>query len=206
MDSSQTKQAAPIVSPVLKPKPGYLTRLFSGRLNRQNYIIGSTLLSLPPMICFLIVIYTILTSPETYSMPYLNNPSNPSGIVIPHVSLLSLLQTPINEFWSALGILFIIISIPYLFSLQIRRLHDLGLNGWLWTINFVPLVSFYTSPIPGIYTPKLTVWFLPLEVLSLLATLFTFYVTLWVGTNGPNKYGDKPLPRTSILGDILEIK
>jgi uncharacterized membrane protein YhaH (DUF805 family) len=205
MDSTQNKEAAPIASPVLKPKPGYVTRLFSGRLNRQNYIIGSTLLSLPPMICFLIVIYTILTSTETYAMPYLNNPSNPTGIIIPQVSLLSLLQTPVNEFWSALGILFIIISIPYLFSLQIR-LHDLNLNGWLWTINFVPLVSFYTSPIPGMYTPKPTVWFVPLDVIALLANLFMIYVTVWHGTDGPNKYGDKPLPRTSLLLDILEVK
>ena len=195
-----------LTNPLINMESSYFKRLFSGRLNRQNYIIGSTLLSIPPMICFFIVIFTILFSPSALAMQELDNPTNPSSIVMPQVSLISLLQTPANEFWSILGILCIILSIPYLFSLQIRRLHDLGLNGWLWTINFIPLISFYTTPIPGIYMPTLNAWTLPLEVVSLLATLFTLYITLWSGTNGPNKYGDRPLPRTNFLSDIMQIK
>jgi uncharacterized membrane protein YhaH (DUF805 family) len=190
----------------IKVPSSYFSRLFSGRINRQNYIIGSTLLSLPPMVCFFIVIFNILLSPTALAMPTLDNPADPTTVVLPKISLLTLLQTPGNEFWALLGILFIILSIPYLFSLQIRRLHDLNLNGWLWTINFVPLISFYTTPIPGFYNPHPSFLFLPLNVISLLGTIFTFYVTLWAGTNGPNKYGDKPLPRTSLLKDILEIR
>jgi uncharacterized membrane protein YhaH (DUF805 family) len=208
-NTSQLSQPNPTILPTPPSLPqsrkNYLTRLFSGRLNRQNYIIGSTLLSLPPVICFFIVIFNILLSPAALAMPSLDNPSDPTTVVMPHLSLLSLLQTPANELWSAIGILFIILSIPYLFSLQIRRLHDLNLNGWLWTINFVPLLSFYTTPIPGYYNPQPTWWFLPIDVISLLGTIFTFYVTLWAGTNGPNKYGEKPIPRTSLLKDILEI-
>lgn len=199
------QSALPPTPLVITPQPPYLKRLFAGRLNRQNYIIGSTFFSLIPLLFFLIVIFNILLSPNIFAMPYLN-PNNPSQIITPHVSIIALLETPENELWSALGLLSIILSIPYLFSLQIRRLHDLNLNGWLWTINFVPLVSFYTSPIPGIYNPQPTIWFIPLDVISLLATLFTFYVTLWAGTNGPNNYGEKPLPRSSFLGDILRIK
>jgi len=70
-------------------------------------------------------------------------------------------------------------------------------------INFVPLISFYTTPIPGIYNPQPNSWFLLLNVIALLATLFTFFVTLWSGTNGPNTYGPQPLPRTSLMHDIF---
>jgi uncharacterized membrane protein YhaH (DUF805 family) len=186
-------------------RPGYFKRLFTGRLNRQNYIIGSTFFALVPTIFFLIVIVNIILSPNTLAMPYLN-PNNPSQIITPQVSIPSLLETPENELWSALGIFSIILSIPYLFSMQIRRLHDLNLTGWLWIANFVPLVSLYTTPIPGMYTPpqnNLTTIF---NVLAFITTLFSLYVSLWPGTKGLNKYGEKPLPGSSFLRDILVIK
>src|SRR5579863_4035219 len=68
---------------------GYFAKLFSGRMNRQNYIIGSTVLVLVPLICFLVVIFNILLSPSALAMPYIN-PNNPSEIVTPQVSLTSL--------------------------------------------------------------------------------------------------------------------
>ena len=188
-----------------KSKLPYSKRLFSGRLNRQNYIIGSTFFALVPLVFFLIVIFNILLSPDTLAMPYIDS-NNPSQIITPHVSIVALLETPANEIWSAMGILCIIISLPYLFSLQIRRLHDLNLSGWLWIANLLPLISFYTTPIPGFYNPQPNIWFIPLNVIALLSNLFALYVTFWSGTNGPNNYGEKPLPRSSFIGDILEIK
>jgi len=185
-----------------KPNESYLIRLFAGRLNRQNYIVGSTLLGLIPLICFMAVIFNILLSPSSFQMPYLN-PTNPNDIVMPQVSLIALLQTPFNKVLSAVGIVAIILSIPYLLSLQIRRLHDLNLNGWLWTINFLPLVSLYTV-LPGINTNA--GWLVVTNIASLIASLFSFYVTLWPGTKENNKYGSPPLPRNSFFSDILQIK
>ena len=188
-----------------KPKQGYFTRLFSGRLNRQNYIVGSTFFALIPTICFTIVLFNILSSPDTFAMPYLD-PTNPNSIVMPHLSIVSLLQTPANELWSTLGVLLTILSLPYVLFLQIRRLHDLNLNGWLWTANIGSLLPLYGTFSSGLTLPKPDAFFWIAQIVGLLASFFLLYVSLWPGTNGPNKYGDKPLPRSSFLGDILEIK
>jgi uncharacterized membrane protein YhaH (DUF805 family) len=221
--NSQTKQivtAQPVQNPITnttpaiptqheprllleKPKPGYFTRLFSGRMNRQNYIIGSTVLVILPLLCFLVVIFKILLSPSTFAMPYLN-PLNPGQIVMPQVSITSLLLTPGNELWTGLGIVFFVLSIPYLFSVQIKRLHDLNLTGWLWIINFLPLfflkqmlsLSDLTNP---------NIWSDIGNFVSLVAAVFSIYVTVWPGTNGPNNYGDPPLSRSSFLKDVMEI-
>src|SRR5258708_5770747 len=137
----QISQLTPNPTIILEqPKSKYLARLFRGRLNRQNYILGSTTFALVPLLCFMVVIFNILLSPSTFAMPYLD-PTNPSAIITPQVSILSLLETPTNEVCSTIGFIFMILSIPYLFSLQISRLHDLNLNGWLWIANLVPLVS-----------------------------------------------------------------
>jgi uncharacterized membrane protein YhaH (DUF805 family) len=187
-----------------KPKPSYFTRLFSGRLNRQNYIVGSTFFVLVPLICFTIVIFNILLSASTFTMPYLD-PNNPSAIVTPQVSIFSMLQTPTNELWSAIGIIFVILSLPYLLSLQIRRLHDLNLNGWLWIINFLPLL-FTKNMISLNELSHPDMWFWIANIVSLITALFSFYISLWPGTKEPNKYGTQPLPRSSFLGDILQVK
>src|SRR6185437_7781887 len=82
-----------------QPKPGYFLRLFSGRLNRQNYIVGSTFFVLIPFICFIVVLFNILLNPTTFAMPYLD-PTNPTAIITPQVSVISLLATPANELWT----------------------------------------------------------------------------------------------------------
>src|SRR6185312_16159831 len=92
-----------------KPDANYFVRLFSGRLNRQNYIVGSTVLVLLPILCFLVVLYNILLNPDTFAMPYLD-PTSPTGIVTPHISIMSLLTTPSNELWTGLGMFFFVIS------------------------------------------------------------------------------------------------
>jgi uncharacterized membrane protein YhaH (DUF805 family) len=180
-----------------KPRPGYFSRLFSGRLNRQNYIIGSTFFVLVPLLCFMVVIFNILLNPNTFAMPYLN-PNNLTDIITPQVSIVSLLETPTNEVWSTLGLIFFVFSFPYVFSLQIRRLHDLNLNGWFWIVNFgslLPLYSMFSSETLA----KPTAFFWISEIIGLIASLFSLYVSLWPGTKGPNRYGEPPLPRSSLL-------
>lgn len=208
--TAQQPPAAPTGPRLLaeKPKQDYITRLFSGRLNRQNFIVGSTFFSLIPIIFFMIILFNILSSPDAFAMPYLD-PNKLNNIVMPQQpSITSLLLTPKNALWTILGIIFTIITLPYVLSLQIRRLHDLNLNGWLWLVNFGSLVPFYSafsSGITGLLTPKPDAFYWPAQIIGLLASLFSLYITLWSGTNGPNKYGDKPLPRSSFLADILQI-
>jgi uncharacterized membrane protein YhaH (DUF805 family) len=184
-----------------KQKANYFSRLFSGRLNRQNYIVGSTFFVLIPLICFTIVIFNILLSPDALAMPYLD-PTNPAKIITPQVSIISMLQTPSNEIWSVIGLVFFILSVPYLFSMQIRRLHDLNLTSWLLLINFLPLL-FVKSMFSLSELTHPDIWYGLANLLSLIAAIFSIYVSLWPGTNGVNKYGEKPAARTNFLKDIL---
>jgi uncharacterized membrane protein YhaH (DUF805 family) len=200
--STVSSQSKPILK--IETKKSYFTRLFSGRLNRQNYIIGSTFFVILPTICFLVVIFNSLLSPNTFAMPYLN-PNNPSQIITPQISILSLLTTPANEAWSLAGVIFIILSIPYLFSMQIRRQHDLNLSGWLWIINLLPMLSLY-SYIPGNKVPIGSLMWIMINSIATIASFFTFYISLWPGTKGENRYGSPPLPRMSLMKDILALK
>ncbi|HWY78969.1 MAG TPA: DUF805 domain-containing protein [Candidatus Sulfotelmatobacter sp.] len=187
-----------------KPKLSYFTRLFFGRLNRQNYLFGSTFFVLVPMICFLVVIFNILLSPDTLTMPYLDQ-AIPTQVVTPNVPILSLLEKPTNEIWIIFGVLFIILSLPYLFSLQIKRLHDLNLNGWLWMLNLMPLASFFVAPFSQINSTN-EILIITANFLSIVGSFFSIYVSFWPGTIGPNKYGDSPIPRTSFFSDIMQLK
>lgn len=187
-----------------KPQSDYFTRLFSGRLNRQNYIIGSTVLVLIPLLCFMVVIFNILLSPSTFAMPYID-PNNPGAIITPHISIMSLLTTPSNEIWSAIGILFTILSLPYLLSIQIRRLHDMNLNGWLWIINILPLL-FFKQMFSLTEFSHPDIWYWIANFVSLVSGIFSIYVTVWRGTNGPNNYGDPPISRSSFLKDVLALQ
>src|SRR5258708_35652747 len=113
MEQNQSpSNTVPASVPVTEPQSNYFAKLFSGRLNRQNYIVGSTFFILGPLICFMIVIFNILVSPDTFAMPYLD-PNNPSTIVTPQVSIISLLKTPANEVWSALGSIFLVLSFTF---------------------------------------------------------------------------------------------
>jgi uncharacterized membrane protein YhaH (DUF805 family) len=198
-------QSNAAISPTTGPKPNFFTRLFSGRLNRKNYILGSTFFVLVPLICFLIVIFNILLSPTTFAMPYLD-PTNPNVIVTPQFSIVSLLKTPANELWSVLGLLFLLISLPFVLSLQIRRLHDLNLSGWFWVINFGSLLPLYSMFSSGILISKPGAFFWISEIVGLIASFFSLYVSLWPGTKGTNNYGEQTLLRSGFLTDILRIK
>lgn len=35
----------------------------------------------------------------------------------------------------------VILVLPFVFSLGIRRLHDLGRSGWLMLLNFIPIIG-----------------------------------------------------------------
>ncbi|MGH7204300.1 MAG: DUF805 domain-containing protein [Candidatus Levyibacteriota bacterium] len=185
----------------MEKKQNYFSRLFSGRMNRQNYIWGSTLFVILPTICFLIVIFNILLSPSTLAMPYLN-PANPDQIVMPNVSIIALLETPINELWTLAGVILIVLSIPYLFSMQIRRQHDLNMNGWWWIVNILPFAEFYTYLPGSLASPGTNIWWI-LSFLSFASSIFSLYFTIWPGTKEANKYGDPPPARTSLRHDIL---
>ncbi|MBF7688677.1 DUF805 domain-containing protein [Acinetobacter rathckeae] len=70
----------------------------------------------------------------------------------------------------------ILIAIPIFYVtvvLGIKRLHDINKVGWLFLLNFVPLVSFF----------------------------FTFYLLYAKGTQGPNTYG--PVPTTKTWHKVL---
>jgi uncharacterized membrane protein YhaH (DUF805 family) len=189
-----------------KPRPGYFTRLFTGRMNRQNFIVGSSFFGLLPLISIGVILcnsfFTSLSATSNLSvLPSLSdNNAQLLNAINPQFSLSSFTSTPFDKEWIAIGIVLLIISVPYLLSVQIKRLHDLNLTGWLWIINIIP---FFQNP----FTLDITSTFGMIMVfLTLVSTIFSFYTTFWPGTNGPNKYGDPPLPRSSFLRDVLEIR
>jgi uncharacterized membrane protein YhaH (DUF805 family) len=165
----------------LPPKPknqGYLQRAFSGRLNRQNFCVGSLLILLVPFLCLLVLLINGLVFPTDIDLTTLN-PYDMSTFQQPTTtSLTQLFVTPLNIVLAIAFVLSMLLSFPYLIALQIRRLHDLNQTGWLTLLCFVPLVSYGIG----------------------------IYVSLWPGTDGENKYGPKPLSRTNFIEDILRLR
>ena len=202
---SQTIPSSTVETPQQTPKKeqSYWHRLFAGRMNRQNYIIGSTVAAIFPTICFFVVIFNILLSPTTFDMPSLD-PTNSDKIIMPQVSITSLVMTPANELWIALGLISVLITVPYLFSMQIRRQHDLNMNGWWWIVNIVPAVELYTYAPHSAAAPGTNLWYVA-SFLSTASSLFSLYFTIWPGTKGVNKYGEPPTARTSIRKDVLAL-
>jgi uncharacterized membrane protein YhaH (DUF805 family) len=189
-----------------KPQPGYFTRLFTGRMNRQNFIAGSSFFGLLPFISIGVILcnsfFTSLAATSNLSvLPSLsNNNAQLLNAINPQFSLSSFTSTSFDKEWIAIGIVLLIVSLPYLLSMQIKRLHDLNLTGWLWVINIIP---FFQNP----FTLDITSTFgMIIVFLTFLSTIFSFYTTFWPGTKGANNYGDPPLPRSSFLRDVLEIK
>ena len=169
-NAQQFVQQPPVIS-----KPGYLAKLFTGRMNRQNYIIGSTIVALVPLLFFFGIVFNTLLNPNTFALPYLD-PTDPTKIDnYTSPTLASLLTTPVNETLLLAGTLFVLLSIPYLLSFQFRRLHDLNRSGWWLLISLVPFINY----------------------------VFSFYISLWPGTKGTNKYGNEPLPRINVKEDML---
>lgn len=184
-------------------KQSYGTRLFAGRMNRQNYIIGSTVLVLPSTILFLIVLFNVFYSVTTMELPSLDT-TNLGKMMLPQQSLQSIVLTPTNEWLTLAGVCLLVLTLPYLLSMQIRRQHDLNLPGWLWIINLLSFVSFYTYFPSANAGPGTTNWWI-LNCLSVASSLFSLYCTLWPGSKGTNKYGEPTIARTSIKNDVLAL-
>lgn len=71
------------------------------------------------------------------------------------------------------GTLFgLLVLIPYAFAniaISVKRLHDLGWSGWLWLLNFVPVVGSF----------------------------FPLVIAVLPGNEGDNRYGPPPPPNTT---------
>ena len=74
-----------------------------------------------------------------------------------------------------------------LMSALVRRLHDRNLSGW-WLLAYIGL-SFMAGA-SGVISPVLA---LILNVVSIIAALALFVVTVLRGTPGDNRYGPDPL-------------
>lgn len=109
---------------------------FEGRLNRKPYIIRSFIIFAAMFILFLLS-YILFGNEYGYS-------STPEDICDTLVVLAAIVAN---------------------LSISVRRLHDLDKTGWLFLINFVPLLN------------------VALEV----------YLIFVKGTEGPNQYGPDPL-------------
>jgi len=172
----------PPVHPIQpEQKQSYLKRIFSGRLNRKNYTVGTLLLFAAPIVCYIIFVVYLFTSPATQQL-LMNNPYD-----VQHLPALqedtvqnatnSITQAPITFALLAFMSVYAIGAMPFAFSLQIRRLHDLNMSGWWILLGFVPIISYF----------------------------FPLYVALAGGTNGENKYGPKPQSRISVKEDIMQL-
>ena len=180
---SPSGQLPPTVQSPPPPRKPYLKRVFQGRLNRQNYNIGSLLLMGPQLLCFLLILASFLTSSGTMEWltinPYDIKQLQDSSLQADQIqqSLNDLQNSLLNKILLLFVTLYSLITLPATLGLQVRRLHDLNNSGWLFLLNLIPFVSYF----------------------------FPFYIAFFPGTNGDNKYGPKPLPRINIRNDILTL-
>jgi uncharacterized membrane protein YhaH (DUF805 family) len=161
----------------------YFIRIFEGRLNRQNYDVGSLLLLGIPFLCFLLFFGSLFSTPGALAL-VLINPYDTAQLQNPALQsenlqkiITGLETSPINMAAGVILTLYMLITLPINVAFQVRRLHDMNQSGWLLLLNIVPFVGY----------------------------VFPLYVTFFPGTNGPNKYGPQPLPRTNIPEDILKL-
>jgi len=186
-----------------EPKQGYFAKLFSGRMNRQNFITGSSFFGILPLISIGVILCNSFFNSlsQTSNLGSLSSLSDNDIQILSgtntQLSLSSFTSTPFDKEWIAIGIVLLIISLPYLLSVQIKRLHDLNLPGWLWILNVGP---FFSNPFSLDITSAQGMIIL---VFALVSTIFSFYTTLWPGTNGPNKYGDPPSQDSKFFRDVI---
>lgn len=155
----------------------YFSRLFSGRLNRKNYAIASLLSLIVPLLC--VAVQMGMTFASTPGLnPAMLDTADPVALQAYSETILNSTNSPIATILLVITTIYFVLFIPFSFSLQIRRLHDLDHSGWLTLLNFVPVIGY----------------------------IFPLYVTFVSGTDGVNKYGEKPLHRVNIKEDILQLK
>ena len=141
--------AAPIGSvPQATPsKVSFMSKLFDGRIDRKSYIIGSLLIPLPVVGILLLSFLLNMFIPS----PIIQLPSLEEQMVNAQPA-----PAPANplaqglEFVLVIGMLLTLpIIAVYTISFSIRRLHDMGANGWLFLINLLLPLGLLLCLIPG---------------------------------------------------------
>ena len=99
-----------------------ISRLFQGRLSRLYYFLGVLLISL---------IVGIFTGQSIFRL-FLGN-----------FSIAREGAGTVSQLEGAFLIIMAVLWLMMFFSLMIRRIHDLGKNGWLVLLVFIPIVNFF---------------------------------------------------------------
>jgi len=111
-----------------------IKRLFRGRINRVEWVVGNVLVLLPTAAVGLL---------QSGTLSILNKTSD----TVLTMALVILLP---------LGLLALLFTLIVGVALNIRRLHDLGHSGWTILVAMIPLVNivfyFYLALKPGIAT------------------------------------------------------
>ena len=181
----QTQQ--PAQTPPVPPSPapaaqkqtttGYFEKLFSGRTNRRNFIIGLLILIAFPLALLLLDFVITLVLGFLFPSMSISNLSITPGAPLPHNGPGDTINGILTLLFSLLTIVWLPFFLINYFALLIRRLHDLNKTGWLCLLNFIPFVNI----------------------------LFHIYVLFFPAKPGENKYGSQPLPRVNIKQDILKL-
>src|SRR3989344_1144225 len=88
-----------------------------------------------------------------------------------------------------LAIIPVLIILPYIIGLQVRRFHDMGLTGWavlalfvvVWVVNFFLPAADYSGA---------TAVILPIgAAVAVALSVVGIVIVSWPGTKGTNKYG-----------------
>ena len=143
--------------------PNFLKKMFTGRMNRKQFLLPGILLLLLTVF-FPFGVNVIDDYVSKYIQPSLNGGE-------PLIFLLSLS--------------FLFYSIFFL-PIVVKRLHDIGLSGWFGTLTLYQLIIW---PIVVFeYKPFL----FPLLALFAINILFLFFLFIMPGKKETNQYGEVP--------------
>lgn len=144
---------------------------FSGRIKRLSFFLRSLFLGLLTIGLILVSVFIATLIPRFYSPFY--RPGTLAIIILLVVFLLLVVAY--------------VLTIVSNYSLQARRLHDMGYSG-LWALGFFVLC------IIGIFAGGPTIN--GITVVSIITSLIQFIYSLvllfWPGTKGPNRFGQDP--------------
>ncbi len=154
----------------------YFKSLFHGRINRRNYFWGTLLIIFAPLAGALILYLNtyLLTPTATSNAPLSSGLQQRSFIPDPAV-IIPRVITPIGVFLSVVGVL---MGLPYLISMQVRRLHDINTRGFVGLLLLLPPITFF----------------------------LLLYLLFRPGVQGENAYGTQPLARTNVREDVFKLQ
>lgn len=137
---------------------------FSGRSRRKEYWWFAVFITVVLMVLVMAVIGTMFGLIQQFSQ-------NPEA----------LFRAIGSGSWTLLGLtmLFLLVSLIPMLTVQVRRLHDLGASGW-WYLAYV-VGGLALDEVPNIGTG-----------LNSLLSLGWIVWMFFPGTKGPNKYGEDP--------------